>query len=143
MNNSRQHSNYDPLDELLAQPAEISNRGFIERVSQQLFKPFIKREHLFMGMGAAWLLLAMVFGSPRALLPSLESSARMITSWFSAVLPMPSEQSTSVISSNLVGQLNEEISSLGLLISQSGMIGIYAMGFLVAAAMFMMVCMEI
>ena len=139
MTDSHQKSEIDPLDVLLAQPAVIADRGFSSRLGQKLYKPPVKREHVFMGMGAAWLLLASVFGSPRALLQSLESGARVLTSWISSVLPLPAEQTANQLTSSLSLQLTQEAGSVGQLISQSGMIGIYALGFLVLCAMFLLI----
>ena len=139
MTDSQQKSEFDSLDELLAQPAVISDRGFSSRLAHKLYKPPVKREHVFLGMGATWLLLASVFGSPRALLQSLESVARLLTSWISSVLPLPAEQTANQLTSSLSLQLTQEAGSVGQLISQSGMIGIYALGFLVLSAMFLLV----
>ncbi len=138
MTDSQQKSEFDPLDQLLAQPAVIADRGFSQRLAHKLHKPPMKREHVFMGMGAAWLLLASVFGSPRALLQSLESVARLLTSWLDSVLPLPAEQAASQLTSSLSLQLGSEANSMGQLISQSGMIGIYALGFLMLSAMFLL-----
>jgi len=55
------------------------------------------------------------------------------------VLPLPAEQTANQLTSSLSLQLTQEAGSVGQLISQSGMIGIYALGFLVLCAMFLLI----
>lgn len=72
----------DPLDEILAQPALIANRGFSERVSTELAREFKKtispRSKIFALTGFIWLTLVVSLASPLALIENLYGLLTMI-----------------------------------------------------------------
>ncbi len=64
MNND---SEFDRLDNLLAQPASIADRGFSRRVEQKILKLHSARSKLFLITGLCWLALVFIAASPQAI----------------------------------------------------------------------------
>lgn len=59
-------SDFDPLDRILANAAQISDSGFSRKLRAQLGKSASGRNRIFAAVGGCWLVLALVFASPQA-----------------------------------------------------------------------------
>lgn len=57
----------DPLDSLLAQPAEIADLGFSERIALEIKPALLTRNRLFMGVTIFCMILALDALSPQAI----------------------------------------------------------------------------
>ena len=72
MNNS---SDFDRLDELLAQPALIADRGFSTGVELRIGRLNTKRRNVFLLTGLCWLALVILAASPQAIYADLATLA--------------------------------------------------------------------
>ena len=64
-------SEFDQLEELLAQPALIADRGFSTRVEVRMGKLNTKRRNVFLITGLSWLTLVLLAASPQAIYADL------------------------------------------------------------------------
>ena len=68
-------SDFDRLEELLAQPALIADRGFSTRVESRIGKLNTKRRNVFLITGLCWLALVILAASPQAIYADLMTLA--------------------------------------------------------------------
>lgn len=68
-------SNFDQLDELLARPANIIDKGFSARVASQTNRLNRTRRNLFLVTGLGWFVLMLAAAAPQALYGNLTTLA--------------------------------------------------------------------
>jgi hypothetical protein len=107
---------YDSLEELLAQPALIADRGFSVGVWLRLHNHSQLRTGIFAGISACWAVIALLFTSPQAFMASM---ARLGSLLDSSVLSVAHKQ------------INTEVGTLGQIINQSSLVSLVLLGFLV------------
>ena len=124
MNNS---SDFDPLDNMLAQPALIADKGFSERVSSKLVTGISLRDKLFAGAGIFWLTLIVAVVSPQAVYEDLSSLAAMLD--FSEQLNLLSTQVRSIdyTSLQLMDYTALQSSSIGLLVAAMSIAAVFSL----------------
>ena len=110
---------YDPLEELLAQPALIADRGFSAGVWLRLHNDSQLRIKIFASVSACWAVFALLFTSPQAF------KARMTR--LGSVLDFS-------VFSVAHEQINTEVGALGQIINQSSLASLLILGLLVCTA---------
>lgn len=120
MNNN---SSFDPLDNMLAQPALIADKGFSERVSSKLGTGISLRDKLFAGAAIFWLTLIVAVVSPQTVYEDLYNLATMLD--FSEQLNLLSTQIRSIDYSSL--------QAMDYTVLQSSNIGLLAVAMSIAA----------
>lgn len=109
---------YDPLDDLLAQPAEIADMGFSERLATELKPSTDGRAKVFLSVGACWAVMSLILVSPQTIYQYLGSIGAAFK--FSEFISMPS-------------LLNADISSLSEIAAQSSTSSLLLVGMLILA----------
>ena len=124
MNNN---SGFDPLENMLAQPALIADKGFSERVGSKLGTGISLRDKLFAGAGVFWLILIVAVVSPQAVYEDLYSLAAMVD--FSEQLNLLSTQVRSIDYTSLqsMDYTVLQSSSIGLLVAAMSIAAVFSL----------------
>ena len=124
MNNN---SGFDPLENMLAQPALIADKGFSERVGSKLGTGISLRNKLFAGAGVFWLILIVAVVSPQAVYEDLYSLAAMVD--FSEQLNLLSTQVRSIDYTSLqsMDYTVLQSSSIGLLVAAMSIAAVFSL----------------
>ncbi|MEP5766693.1 MAG: hypothetical protein ABJ308_18995 [Halieaceae bacterium] len=116
----KQQSGHDPLDQLLAQPALLADRGFSTRVARELHAPASRRRLVFVAMAACWATIVALFTSPQAIMSTMARLAALLEGAVYRLVP---------------DLFNAEIGTLGQLIVQSSLSSILLLGLVFCAGL--------
>ena len=124
MNNN---SGFDPLENRLAQPALIADKGFSKRVGSKLGIGISLRDKIFAGAGIFWLILIVAVVSPQAVYEDLYSLAAMLD--FSEQLNLLSTQVRSIdyTSMQSMDYTVLQSSNIGLLVAAMSIAAIFSL----------------
>lgn len=111
---------YDPLDELLAQPALLADRGFSARIGKEIHKPARRRTLVFAAMAACWASTVLMFTSLQSFMLTMGKLGTLFDSAEFTVVPV---------------QFSEEIGTLGELVARSSLTSIILLGLAVCAGL--------
>ena len=119
-NIENQQPGYDPLDNLLAQPAIVADRGFSARIGREIHKPARRRSLVFVAMAACWASIVVLFTSPQSFMLTMGKLGALLDVAKFLVVP---------------AQFSAELGTLGQFVAQSSLTSIIPLGLAVCAGL--------